>query len=211
MSAADARDRYFESLDHIDSAYTKIKGMVGRNGALTFPDVYKLTEGLFLNSWTYWEAFLRDVIWNDLATDATGVLLSDMAIKGKRTNGAYRLAELILNHPDSPDKFVEWSDYSVVRKRAMALLSAGNRFTTPPPQLQDIEKLKRIRNAIAHKSDRAWDSFISLATSAPFGLTSIQTRGLTPGRFLYAHMWSGNTVMDTASATLRQAALTIVP
>src|SRR5690606_31427780 len=118
MSALDARNRYIDSLDHIDSAYTKIKGMVGRHGALTFPDVYKLTEGLFLNGWTYWEAFLRDVLWNDLATDTTGVLLQDMAVKGRRANGPYRLAELILNHPDSPDKFVEWSDYGVVKKRA---------------------------------------------------------------------------------------------
>jgi hypothetical protein len=39
MSALDARKRYIDSLDHIDSAYTKIKGMVGRHGALTFPDV----------------------------------------------------------------------------------------------------------------------------------------------------------------------------
>jgi hypothetical protein len=211
MSALDARNRYIDSLDHIDSAYTKIKGMVGRHGALTFPDVYKLTEGLFLNGWTYWEAFLRDVLWNDLATDTTGVLLQDMAVKGRRANGPYRLAEFILNHPDSPDKFVEWSDYGVVKKRATALLGAGHRFTTAPPQLADIEKLKRIRNAIAHKSDRAWDSFISLAKSTPFSLTGVQTRGLTPGRFLYAHTWSGVTVMDHASATLRQAALAIVP
>jgi hypothetical protein len=211
MSALAARNRYVDSLDHIDSAYGKIKGMVGRGGALTFPDVYKLTEGLFLNSWTYWEAFLRDVLWNDLAADSNGALLRDMAIKGKRTNGPYRLAELILNHPDAPDKFVDWADYGTVKKRATALLGAGHRFTTPPPQLGDIEKLKRIRNAIAHKSDRAWDSFMSLATSPPFSLTGVQTRGLTPGRFLYAHTWNGVTVMDYASTSLRQAALAIAP
>jgi hypothetical protein len=211
MSALEARNRYINSLNHIDSAYGKIKGMVGRGRALTFPDVYKLTEGLFLNSWTYWEAFLRDVLWNDLATDQHGVLLKDMAVKGNRTRGPHRLAELILNHPDSPEKFVDWADYGAIKKRAIALLGPGHRFTNSPPQLGDIEKLKRIRNAIAHKSDRAWDSFMSLARSAPFSLTIQQTRGLTPGRFLYAHTWNNVTVMDHASHSLRQAALTLVP
>ena len=211
MTAAQARDRYIESLDHIDAAYGKIKGMVGRHGRLTFPDVYKLTEGLFLNSWTYWEAFLRDVIWNDLATDTGGRLLKDMSIKGNKTNGPYRLAELILNHPDSPDRFVEWSDYSMVQKRANSFLASGHRFTVAPPQLPDINQLKRIRNAIAHKSDRAWDSFISMVKGPPFSLTPLQTRGLTPGRFLYAHSWGAVTVMDHASTQLRLAAWSIVP
>ena len=131
MSAIEARDRYIDSLNHIDSAYGKIKGMVGRHGALTFPDVYKLTEGLFLNSWTYWEAFLRDVLWSDLAADPNGALLRDMGIKGNRTKGPYRLAELILNHPDAPDKFVDWADYATVKKRATAFLGTGHRLGSP--------------------------------------------------------------------------------
>lgn len=206
----DTRDRYFDSLNHIDSTFLKISGMVGRGGALTFPDVHKLTEGLFLSSWTYWEGFMREVLWLDLATDPRGVLMSE--IRKTRTKKApYRLAERILNHPDHPEKFVEWSDYGSVAKRAKVMLGSGHRFTTPPPQLADIEKLKRIRNAIAHKSDRAWESFTKLVKAPPFLLTGTQMRGLTPGRFLYSHRWGNTTVMQHATASLRAAAQAIVP
>ncbi len=206
----DTRDRYLDSLNHIDSAFLKISGMVGRGGALTFPDVHKLTEGLFLSSWTYWEGFMREVLWLDLATDPAGILMSEVR-KTRTKNAPYRLAERILNHPDHPEKFVEWSDYSSVAKRAKAMLGAGHRFTTAPPQLADIEKLRRIRNAIAHKSDRAWDSFIKLVKDSPFSMTGTQLRGLTPGRFLYANRWGGTTVMQHATASLRAAAHAIVP
>ena len=207
---AETRDRYLDSLDHIDAAYLKIGGMVGRHGALTFPDVHKLTEGLFLSAWTYWEGFMREVLLLDLATDPSGILMKD--VRSTRTkNAPYRLAERILNHPDHPEKFVEWSDYNGVAKRARAMLGPGHRFTDPLPQLQDIEKLKRMRNAIAHKSDRAWDSFVTLVKASPFSLASTQMRGLTPGRFLYSHRWGGTTVMQHATATLRAAAHVIVP
>ena len=153
---------------------------------------------------------MREVLWLDLATDPGGVLMKD--VRSVRTkNAPYRLAERILNHPDHPEKFVEWSDYNAVAKRARAMLGPGHRFTNPLPQLQDIEKLKRMRNAIAHKSDRAWDSFVTLVKAPPFSLVGTQMRGLTPGRFLYSHQWGGTTVMQYATATLRAAAHVVVP
>jgi hypothetical protein len=205
-----ARDRYLSSLAHIDSAYTKITAQVGRGGVLSFPDVHKLTEGLFLSAWTYWEGFLRQLLWLDLSASPNSVLISD--VKKFRTKKApHRLAELILNHPDHPDKFVEWSDYNNVVKRANEFLGAGHRFVNPLPQGTDIAQLKRIRNAIAHKSDRAWDSFISLVGAAPFSLARTQRRGLTPGRFLYSHQWNGVSVMQNSVASLRAAAGELVP
>lgn len=205
-----ARDRYLDSLAHIDSAYIKITGLVGRGGKLSFPDVHKLTEGLFLSAWTYWEGFLRELLWLDLAAAAGGTLNSE--VKQFRTkNAPYRLAERILNHPDHPDKFVEWSDYNIIVKRANEFLSPGHRFVNPLPQGNDIAQLKRIRNAIAHKSDRAWESFISLVSAAPFSLVGTQRRGLTPGRFLYSHQWGGTGVMQHSVATLRAAAGVLVP
>lgn len=205
----DARDRYLDSLDHIEAAYGKIAALVGIGGALTFPDVHKLTEGLFLSSWTYWEAFLRDVLVRDLASDPNGAVLRE--IRHPRTrNAPFRLAEKVLNHPDHPNKFVDW-DYAQVVSRADAYLAAGHRFAAPLPQRADIDRLKRIRNAIAHRSDRAWESFINLVSGPPFNLTANQRRGLTPGRFLYAHQWSGTNVMEHALASLRAAAQNLVP
>jgi len=207
---SDARNRYLDSLDHIDSAYSKITGLVGKGGALSFPDVHKLTEGLFLSSWTYWEGFLRQLLWLDLAQDKSGILVSEIS-KFRTKNAQYRLAERILSHPDSPNKFVEWSDYNIVVARANEFLGAGHRYVSPLPQATDIAKLKRIRNAIAHKSDQAWEKFTDLVFKPPFSLTGAQRKGLTPGRFLYSHQWNGTSVMQNAVASLRAAAWVLVP
>lgn len=204
------RDRYLDSLTHIDAAYVKVIGQVGRGHLFSFPDVFKLSEGLFLNAWTCWETFLRDLLWLDLASDTNGALGLEVS-RFRTANAKYRLSQRILNHPDHPDKFVEWSDYSTVVKRANELLGAGHRFANPLPQAGDIALLKRIRNAIAHKSDRAWESFKSLAVEPPFALAPAQRKGLTTGRFLYAHQWNGTTVMQNSVAVLRGAANALVP
>jgi hypothetical protein len=209
LMPATIQERFLRSLNHIDSAFLKVNSNAGRGQIFDFPDVYKLSEGLFLSAWTYWEGFLRDLLWMDLSSDPNGALRSE--VKKFRTNKAsHRLAELIINHPDHPDKFVEWSDYGNVRSRANDLLGTPHRFINLP-QNEDIVKLKRIRNAIAHRSDRAWISFISLVDNEPFNFTPRQKRGITPGRFLYAHQWNGTTVMQNSVIILRTAAGVLVP
>lgn len=52
---------------------------------------------------------------------------------------------------------------------------ADGEAVCPVSQEDDIAKMKRIRNAIAHRSDKAWDSFISLVNATPFLLTSYVT------------------------------------
>jgi hypothetical protein len=207
---ADTRDGYLASLTHIDSAYGKVIGQVGRGGAFDFPDVHKLTEGLFLSAWTYWEGFMSDLLWLDVATDPRGVLRRDVK-RFRLKNSSFRLAERIVNHPDHPDKFVDWSDYNAVVKRANEFLGQPHRFQAPLPQASDIALLKRMRNAISHRSDRAWDSFMSLVSNPPFSLAPRQRRGLTPGRLLYAHQWSGTSVMQHSTQVLRAAAQALVP
>ena len=204
------RDGYLETLAHINSAYVKVIGQVGKGRPLAFPDVHKLSEGLFLSAWTYWEGFLCDLLWVDLASDSKGALRSEVS-KFRTKNASFRLAELILTHPDHPEKFVDWSDYNRVVERANEFLGVGHRFSVPLPQAEDIKRLKRLRNAIAHRSDKAWDGFISLVNDPPFSLTPTQRRGLTPGRFLYAHKWNGTTVMQNSVAVLRAAANALVP
>ncbi len=210
MTPTELRDGYLDTLTHIEQAYSKLGINVGRGHIFSFPDVHKLTEGLFLNAWTYWEGLLRDLLWIDLATDAHGILKGEVT-KFRTKGAALRIAERILNHPDHPDRFAEWSDYGIVVKRADEFLGGGHRFASPLPQSEDIAKLKRVRNAIAHKSDKAWDSFVSLVRNAPFALAPAQRRGITPGRFLYAHQWNGTTVMHNSLAVLRAGATSLVP
>lgn len=210
MSAQTIRDEYFATLDHIGQVFPKLMNNLGRQGVFTFPDVHKLTEGLFLSAWTYWEGFLRALISNDLATDANGILIYDVR-QFRYVNSSYRLAERILNHPDHPDRFVEWADYGAVARRANEFLGPHHRFVNALPQDADLARLRRIRNAIAHKSDKAWSSFTSLVSAPPFNLAPVQRRGITPGRFLSSHQWNGAPVLETSVHVLRDAAHTLVP
>jgi hypothetical protein len=204
------RDEYRDSLAHIRAAYDKVCSEVGRGHLFTFPDVHKLSEGLFISALTYWEAFCKDVITTDLATLTGGALRSE--VKAFRTkNAPYRLAERMLNHPDHPARFVEWSSFQTFVDRADAHLGPGHRFVLPQLTVQELTKLKKIRNAIAHKSDKAWADFSDMIRAAPFNLTGAQCRGVTPGRFIYSTQWSGTTVMLHALATLGNAANTLVP
>ncbi|NQD37740.1 hypothetical protein HPT27_11950 [Permianibacter sp. IMCC34836] len=207
---AEIRDEYIDSLNHIRSAYGKICGQVGRGHLLSFPDIHKLSEGLFLSALTYWEALCRDLIVTDLATVSAGVLRSE--IREFRTkNAPYRLAERMLNHPDHPEKFVEWSSFESVVSRANEFLGQNHRYVLTQVEKQDLAKIKKVRNAIAHKSDKAWESFSALIRGDPFNLTGAQCRGVTPGRFIYAHQWNGATVMEKSLTTLENAARTLVP
>jgi len=189
--------------------FNKLRANSGLHREFTFPDAHKLTEGLLLSAWTHWEEFIRDILIIDLGTDADGFLKKD--IRKFRTKGApLRYAEKILNHPDSPQKFIEW-DYGIVRLRADNFLSAGHRYPTALTRQTELDHLKRIRNGIAHKSDRAWTSFRNLVTGAPFNLTQNQMKGLTVGRFALSHQWNGNYVLSEVVNVIRDCANELVP
>jgi hypothetical protein len=204
------RDQYLDSLAHIRTAYNKVCGEVGRGHLFTFPDVHKLSEGLFISALTYWEALCKDLILTDLANQSSAVLRSEVT-KFRTSNAPFRLAERILNHPDFPSKYVEWSSFAVLASRADELLEAGHRFVLPQAIIEDLIRLKKIRNAIAHKSDKAWADFSRMIRQVPFNLSGVQCRGVTPGRFMYSHQWGGMSVMLYALERLDLAANTLVP
>lgn len=204
------RDQYLDSLAHIRIANDKVCGEVGVGHLFTFPDVHKLSEGLFISALTYWEALCKDLITTDLATRSAGVLRSEVT-KFRTKNAPYRLADRMLNHPDHPSKFVEWSSFEGLVLRANQFLGPGHRFVLPQATVLDLNRLKKIRNAVAHKSDKAWADFSKMIRGAPFNLTGVQCRGVTPGRFMYSHQWGGTTVMRHSLATLEGAAKALVP
>ncbi|QGW26707.1 hypothetical protein [Phnomibacter ginsenosidimutans] len=205
----DSKAEIMTTLNHIRTVYNKLHAQSGLHRPFTFPDAHKLTEGLLLSTWTHWEEFIQEILIIDLATTNDGFLKKD--IKKFRTIGApMRYAEKILNHPDSPEKFIEW-DYSVVQKRANNYLAAGHRYPTSLARQNDIDKLKRIRNGIAHKSDKAWDSFIKLVRAAPFSLTGTQLRGMTVGRFAFSHQWNGNFVLIESINVIEECVNELVP
>lgn len=193
---AEIRDNFLDTIAHLKTVTEKVKQNSGNGKIFNFPDSHKLAEGLFLKAWTHWEEFIRSLLIIDLATTKKGRLAKEIK-KFRTKNAPFRLAELILNHPDNPDKHVEW-DYSNVKSRASTFLVAGHRFESTLPPSGELEKMKRIRNAIAHKSDKAWESFRKLVTESPFNLQTKQMRGLTVGRFLIAHKWLEKTVLQDA-------------
>ena len=209
MTQTTIRDDLIQTLDHIARIEVTVSNNLGRGNIFSFPDQHKIYEGLFLSAWTQWEEFIRALLIYDLATDTQGFVLKGVRrFRTKKT--PYRLAERILFHPDHPQKFVEW-DYNVVRARSDQFLSQGHRFTNQIPRSSDLEILKRIRNAIAHKSERARNSFLDLVLHPPFSLTRGQRRGITVGRFLAAHSWNGNCVLVEGLQCLRQSSLHLVP
>lgn len=209
QTPTDIRNAFDTTLDHVRDAFGRIRANSGNRQTLTFPDLHKLTEGLFLSAWTYWEGFCRDLLVADLATDAAGKLRNEVK-KFRTKNAPFRLAERMLNHPDHPEKFVDWADYKIVKERADEFLAVGHRFVALPRN-EDVTKLKRIRNAVAHRSDKAWESFRSLVTAVPFNLNGKQLKGITPGRFLSSHQWNGTWILDEAVNILRASATSIVP
>src|SRR5580658_8846258 len=145
MSQEDLRDEFLDTLNHIGSVLTKVTQYSGPHGLLSAPDLHKLAEGLFLSAWTHWEQFAHYLLIEDLATSHTSKL--HRGVREFRTKGAsWRLANQLLTHPDHPQRYIEWSDYSSIMSRSIDFLGAGNRFTaTPLPRRGDLELLKRVR------------------------------------------------------------------
>jgi hypothetical protein len=74
------------TLDHIGDVFNKLTSITSARGILRFPDLHKLSEGLFLSAWSHWEEFCRDLMIEDLAARQDGVLRSE--IKKFRTKKA---------------------------------------------------------------------------------------------------------------------------
>lgn len=223
-SATDHRTEFVNSITHIRSATSKVIANSGPTKALSAPDVHKIAEGLFLSAVTHWEEFCQVLLITDLATQTGSMLKKD--VKTFRTkNAPLRLAESMLSHIDHPNSFYDWSEFNRIVQRANAFLAPGHRFSPPAPPpgapaqstalspavVNKLAMFKRLRNSVAHKSDKAWDSFIKLVSEPPFSLSANQRRGITPGRFLVTQQWAGKVVIHHALDTLENAALTLVP
>ena len=56
---AEIRAAFTETLTHIRDAFGRLIPIAGIHQPLTFPDLHKLSEGLFLSAWTHWEEYCR--------------------------------------------------------------------------------------------------------------------------------------------------------
>ena len=226
LTAIQLRVDFIKSITHIRSVAGKVRSNSGPKKPLSAPDSHKLAEGLFLSGVAHWEEFSQALLISDLALQSTSALRKDIA--SFKSNAARdRVAEMIVSHVDHPTGFYDWSEFSKVHSRALTLLGASSRFNVVlppvPPSTQsknqsalaafttDLTDFKIIRNAIAHKNDKAWDAFMRLVKRSPFSLTSSQRRGITPGRLVIAHNIGTVPVLVHMLDRLEQAAKVLVP
>jgi len=209
-TAADYRSEFVDTITHIRSATTKVMANAGNGQVLSFPDAHKISEGLFLSAVTHWEEFCQILLITDLAFTKNS-LVTKRVKKFRTKNASFHMAEAMLSHIDRPNRFYDWSDFNSIVQRANTFLNAPHRYLLASGVLSELGMFKRIRNSVAHKSDRAWDSFMTLIAGAPFNLTPNQRKGITPGRFLCNQQWAGKTVIDHALDTLEAAAKALVP
>jgi len=182
------KDDLKKTLNHISKIFDRLVTNTGRGKSFSFADTHKLTEGLVLSSWTHWEEFLRELLLLDVASDPKGALGSDVK-KFRVKRAPLRIAERMINHPDYPDKYVNW-DFDLVKSHANLLLSDSHRFRAELTNSSELPMIKRIRNGVAHKSDKAWISFKKLVQDPPFSLNASQLKGITVGRFLFSNTWN---------------------
>jgi len=208
----DLRDRFLATINHTRDISLKVTNHTVARGERIFvsPDQYKIFEGLFLTGWTYWEQFIRQLLIADLANLPSSILRNKVS-NFRTTKANEKLAELLLDHPDAPDRWIEWSSISTIRKRADNYLGTTNRFSVLAPVQSDFKKLKIIRNAVAHKSDKAWIDFKDLITNTPFSLTPNQRKGVTVGRFLANHHWDTTIVIDKIFTIFETTSRNLVP
>lgn len=211
MSQTNLRDDFLKVLQHIDDVLTKVTTSASGQGALAPADLYTVAEGLFLYAWTHWEQFTHNLLVEDLATISTGRLHMDV-VQFTSADAPRRLANQLLSHPDHPQRFIEWSDYSFVESRANEFLGQGNRFAAQPlPRRSDLDLLKRVRNAVAHRSDKAWMSFERLCQDPTSAIPANAISGITPGRFLVDFQRNGRPIIQDAIMMLEAAARHLVP
>jgi hypothetical protein len=148
----------------------------------------------------------------DLATEPAGMLRKQARTFKSKVAAPLELAEAILGHPDE-QRWIEWAEVDDVAARADRLLPSTHRYAALTSRKQTIQNVKTIRNAVAHKSDRAWAKFKKLATSAPFSLQPKQMKGITTGRFISSHTWgaAGSVVLRHVVDHFEATAKALVP
>jgi hypothetical protein len=107
-----------------------------------------------------------------------------------------------------PRDYVEWSNGQQVIERAEMVFHDGEPYKSAiRPSLTDLDNMRLIRNAIAHRSGTSWKKF----ETAVRLLYGSRPRGLTPGLFLgLTHLGTGNPYIDYYKDVLSVAASRIV-
>ncbi len=175
----------------------------GRFRTIQQPRIWKIHEMAFLGMFLAWEDFL----------EASFIRFMCGAITRNRYKPRLYVAPTNMDHAlkffvVKPREYVEWASSQQVIERAEMVFRDGEPYKSAiRPSITDLDHMKQIRNAIAHRSGTAWDKFESTARR----LLGSRPRGLTPGMFLTkTHTASGRPYIEYYGDVLSVVASRIV-
>ena len=177
------RDETLDSIKHSCEAFTKVFDNSGKDKVFNFPETHKIANGLYLSIWTKWEEFCRQLLILELAENPDSVLRKRVK-EFRSKKSAILLAKRVTEHLDHPNNFNTWHDFETLLKRARKLVGDDNAFKRSQINKSELKYIFKIRNAIAHASDKAKSDFLSLLARPPFNLTPQQKQGISTGRLL---------------------------
>jgi hypothetical protein len=145
--------------------------------ALPRPISLILYEAAFIRAFVAWERFLEESFMS--------YLLGRKPRRGRAPHRYYRppnrdVAWRILREMSGMRQYVDWTDPAMVQRRAEVVFSNGGRFRKLGAANQDLQGMKKVRNAISHHSGDALAKFEGLVREKLETLP----KGTTPGSFL---------------------------
>jgi len=158
---------------------------MGKGKLFNITETNKLSIGLYLTLWTTWENFCRELFVIELAESPESIICSRVK-KFRNIRSAEQIAQKMAEHIDHPSSFFDWHDFAKIIERSKLYIGDTNVFTQSGIDKSKLKTLFKIRNRIAHNSDKAKDDFIKIITGPPFELGAQKRQGMSPGSLLCA-------------------------
>lgn len=177
------RNETLESIQHTCSVFLKAYQNSGGTKVFDFSEMHKIATGLYLAIWTRWEEYCRQLLVLELIENEGSIILQRVK-KFRTKKSASILANSVIEHIDHPDNFNTWSSFEVLLKRARKMVGDNNAFRNSGIDKSKLKYIYKIRNFIAHSSDKAKSDFMKLLSLPPFSLSLQQKQGITAGRLL---------------------------
>lgn len=168
-------ERFQEACDNSLSIYYKALQLYNAHSDI-FPQIMRnmMIEYVVLQMFGKWEKFLEDIfIEYMLGGQSQNGDAPNRYVSPLDRDHAYRMIQNVNLYPD-------WSDIDKVLKNAYNFFEQGGPFAVLQTVKSEITSLKKIRNAIAHTSNRAKTDFKKLVQ----GKIGYLPDGIVPATFL---------------------------
>jgi hypothetical protein len=143
---------YKSSLAKLERIRVRMESLLD-SGHVLVREIGLVYESLFLRAVTVYEEFCEEFFFKLLAGTV-------QYAKAKRIAPLIRECDTIREIVLQGDKYLEWIPYDRIKRRASLYLKGGRPFSSLEEAEKDkISRITKIRNAIAHKSKNALETF----------------------------------------------------